>query len=290
MLTTQQALARMKTDIQLRGLSQGTLKVYTASAQAFLDFCDRPVEELHEVDVRRYLMNLINEKKLEPSTVNTHSAAIRFFFAVTLNRHMNYLQIPRMKQPKKLPVVLTRDEVGELISQASTLRHKALLLTAYGSGLRVSELVSLKTTDIESDSMRVLVRGAKGKKDHFTILSEKSLLTLRDYWLKYNPKNPDKYIFPGSGSSGHLRANAVSEAIEAALNRTGIQKKVTPHTLRHCFATHLLEDGCSLLQIKEMLGHASISSTVIYLHLANTTAGVKSPADSLPDRFVERPL
>ena len=290
MLTTQKALARLKTDIQLRGLSQGTLKVYTASAQAFLDFCDRPVEELNEEDVRRYLMNLIDEKKLEPSTVNTHSAAIRFFFAVTLNRTMNYLQIPRMKKPKKLPVVLTRDEVAELISQASTLKHKALLLTAYGSGLRVGELVSLKTTDIESESMRVFVRGAKGKKDHYTILSEKSLLTLRDYWLKYKPKNPDAYIFPGSGNSGHLSVKAVSAAIDVALGRTGIQKKVTPHTLRHCFATHLLEDGCSLLQIKEMLGHASISSTVIYLHLANTTAGVKSPADKLTEKFGGRQL
>jgi len=290
MLTMQQALTRMNADIQLRGLSQSTQRGYTASVRDFFKFICKPVEDLDEMDVRKYLGHLIVEKQLEPSTVNIHSSAIRFFFAVTLNRTMNYLQIPRMKEPKKLPVILTRDEVAELISQAATLKHKALLLTAYGSGLRVGKLVSLKTTDIDSKSMRVFVQGAKGKKDRYTILSEKSLLALRDYWRRYRPNSPDGYIFPGSKNVGHLDVSTVSSAIEVALTKTGIHKKPTPHTLRHCFATHLLEDGCSLLQIKEMLGHASISSTVIYLHLANTTAGVTSPADKLPEKFEDYPL
>ena len=290
MLTMQQALTRMKADIQLRGLSQGTLKSYTASVRDFFKFICKPVEGLDEMDVRKYLGHLIVERKLEPSTVNIHSAAIRFFFAVTMNRTMNYLQIPRMKEPKKLPVILTRDEVAELISQASNAKHRALLLTAYGSGLRISELISLKTKDIDSNSMRVFVRGAKGKKDRYTILSEKSLLALRDYWRKYRPKSPEGYIFPGSKNVGHICESTVNSAIEVALLRTGIKKKISEHTLRHCFATHLLEDGYSLLQIKEMLGHASISSTVIYLHLANSTAGVTSPADKLPEKFEDSSL
>jgi len=176
---------------------------------------------------------------------------------------MNYLQIPRVKVSKKLPEILTRDEVSELIAQASNAKHRALILTAYGSGLRVSELISLKTTDIDSKSMRVFVRGAKGKKDRYTILSEKSLFALRDYWRRYRPKSPENYIFPGLKNVGHLTDAAVAKAIDATVNKAGIRKNVTPHTLRHCFATHLLEDGCSLFQIKEMLGHSSISSTVI---------------------------
>ena len=290
MLTMQQALIKLNADIQLRGLLQCTLRGYTTSVREFFKYIRRPVGDLDETDVRKYLTHLIVEKKLEPSSVNIHSAAIRFFFAVTLNRTMNYLQIPRMKEPKKLPEVMSRDEVSDLIAQASNVKHKALLLTAYGSGLRVSELVSLKTTDIDSVSMRVFVRGGKGKKDRYTILSEKSLFALRDYWLKFHPKSPEGYIFPGSKNVGHLTANAAGRVFRDAKSRAIITKPVTIHTLRCCFATHLLEDGYSIFQIKEMLGHASISSTVVYLRLANTMSGVTSPADKLPEKSGDSPL
>jgi len=290
MLTAQQALQRMKADMQLRGLAENTFRSYLTHARMFLVCCNRPVEELTEVDVRKFLGHLIIEKKLTPGTVNIYSAAIRFFFAVTLNRTMNYLQIPRVKAPKKLPEILTKDEIFELIGNSSNLKHKALLLLAYGSGLRVGELTSLKVKDIDSESMRVFVRGGKGKKDRYTILSENALYALRDYWRKYRPKNSEGYLFPDIKNVDHLSVAAVTRAIETALAKTNIQKKISPHTLRHCFATHLLEDGYSLLQIKEMLGHASIQSTTIYLHLANTTAGITSPADKLPDVFEDHPL
>ena len=282
MITMKQALQRMKADIQLRGLSESTYDSYMSHIEIFLKHCSsRPIEELNEMDVRKFLGHLIVEKKLSPSTVNSYSAAIRFFFAVTLNRTMNYLQIPRIKVPKKLPDILTRDEVSELIGKCYNIKHKALLLVAYGSGLRVSEIASLKTKDIDSNSMRVFVRGGKGKKDRYTILSENTLLALREYWRKYRPKSPEGYLFPGIKNIGHLTAAAIEDAIDTALNRTNIGKKVTPHTLRHCFSTHLLEDGYSLFQIKEMLGHSSLSSTTVYLHLADTTSGITSPADKI---------
>jgi site-specific recombinase XerD len=282
MITNAQAIKRLKADIQLRGLSKSTFKTYTKQVELFLEQCGRPVEELSEIDVRKYIGRLIAEKKLEPKTVNLYSAALRFFFAVTLNRRMNYLQIPLMKVPKKLPVVLTRNEVAELISKSNNIKHKALLLTAYGSGLRVTELASLKTTDIDSEAMRILVCGGKGQKDRYTIMSEASLFALRDYWRKYRPKSPEGYIFPGSKNIGHITIDAVWKAVKSIHIRTNIKKEISPHTLRHCFATHLLEDGLSLLQIKELLGHYSIQSTTIYLHLANTTKGVISPADNMP--------
>lgn len=290
MMTNRQALQRLKADIQLRGLSGNTLDSYTTHVGIFLNHCKKPIEKLNEMDVRSFLGHLIVEKKLSPGTVNVYSASIRFFFAVTLNRTMNYLQIPRLKRPKKLPEILTRDEVAELISRTTNAKHKALLLMAYGSGLRVNELASLKTTDIDSASMRVLVHGGKGQKDRYTLLPESALFALRDYWRKYRPKSSDGYIFPGIKNVGHITTSAVARAIKEALAKTAIQKSVSPHTLRHCFATHLLEDGLSLLQIKALLGHASISSTTIYLHLANTTNGITSPADNMPQKFVDCPL
>lgn len=282
MITKQQALQRMKADLQLRGLSRHTFDSYLMHAKIFLDYCNRPVEELNEIDVRQFLGHLIVETKLTPGTVNSYSAAIRFFFAVTLNRTMNYLQIPRIKAPKALPEVLTRDEVAELIDNSSDVKHKAMLLLAYGSGLRIGEIASLKVKDIDSNSMRVFVRGGKGKKDRYTILSETALLILRDYWRKYRPKSPEGYLFPGTKNVGHITSSGIRFAFNCALRKTKITKDVSPHTLRHSFSTHLLEDGYSLFQIKEMLGHSSLSSTTVYLHLANTASGVISPADKIP--------
>lgn len=285
MITNEQALRRLQADIQLRGMAASTLKSYMTHLRLFLAQCGKPVEELDEMDVRVFLRRLIVEKKLAPSTVNGYSAAIRFFFAVTLNRNMNYLQIPRVKKPKKLPEILSRDEVSELIAHCGNLKHRALLLTAYGSGLRVSELASLKVTDIDSKAMRILVRGGKGQKDRYTILSQASLSTLRKYWLKYRPKSPEGYLFPGMKNVGHITVDAINRAVTLAANRAGIKKHISPHTLRHCFATHLLEDGLSLFQIKALLGHASLSSTTVYLHLADTTSDVVSPADRMPEKF-----
>jgi len=290
MLTMQHALQRMKADLQLRGLAKNTFESYMTHTRKFLEYCNRPVEELNEMDVRKFLGHLIVEKKLSPGTVNSYSAAIRFFFAVTLNRTMNYLQIPRYKNPKKLPVILTREEISLLVSCCDNAKHKAMLLMAYGSGLRANELASLKVKDIDSGSMRVFVHGGKGKKDRYTILSGNALLALRDYWLKYRPKSPEGYLFPGLRNIGHITDDAIGLAMDKALSKAGITKKATLHTLRHDFATHLLEDGYSIFQIKEMLGHASLSSTTVYLHLANTTSGVTSPADKLPEKFEDYPL
>jgi site-specific recombinase XerD len=285
MITNQQALQRMKADIQLRGLSKNTLDSYLTNARLFLEKRNKPIEELDEMDVRNYLGRLIVNKKHSPNTVNLYSAAIRFFFAVTLNRQMNYLQIPRVKHHKKLPEVLTRDETAELTAMSANLKHKSFIMLTYGSGLRVSEIASLKTTDVDSSSMRVFVRDGKGGKDRYTLLSESALTTLRDYWRKYRPKSEEGYIFPGSRDIGHISTAAIEQAFSATLKKTSISKSATPHTLRHGFATHLLEDGLSLLQIKALLGHSSISSTTIYLHLADTTSGITSPADKMPETF-----
>lgn len=279
MRTQQNVLQRMTEDIRLRGLSPNTLDSYLRAVRIFLEFCGRPVDQLNDQDIRRFLVFLIHEKKLSPATVNVYSAAIRFLFAVTLNRTLNYLQIPRQKVPKSLPQVLSRQEITILLEHCHNAKHKALFALIYGSGLRVSEAAAMKTKHIDSRTMQVFVQGGKGNKDRYTLLSHTTLRLLRDYWRAYRPTNSEDWLFLGTYAVTHITPDAISIAFRNALKRAQISKSVTIHSLRHSFATHLLEDGASLLQIKELLGHASIRSTTVYLHLANTTSGVQSPLD-----------
>lgn len=279
-MTEDQALQKMDNDIRLRGLAAGTLKNYTRDVKAFLAFCNRPIDELNELDVRRFLEHLIVVRKLAPRTVNQHGSAIRFFFAVGLNRYMNYLQIPMMKIPKDIPELMTRDEVSKLIGVCENAKHKALLLLAYGSGLRSSEIASLRIKDIDSVEMRILIKGGKSNRDHYTILPKTTLDALRKYWKVYRPNSPQGWLFPRAENvECHITRAGIAFAFNTALQKINIKKEVSAHSLRHAFATHMLEDGVDLMKVKEMLGHFRLSSTMVYLHLVNATKGIISPAD-----------
>jgi site-specific recombinase XerD len=278
----EQVLSRLREDILLRGLSKNTLESYTINARIFLEYCNRPVEQLGVEDIRNFLRYLLHEKKSSPGTVNSYSAAIRFLFAVTLNRTLNYLQIPRLKKRKALPEVLTREEVSSIIEHCPNLKHKAMLMVIYSSGLRVSEAAALKIQHIDSKTMRVFVQCGKGGKDRYTLLSDACLYALREYWKMYRPRHREGWLFLSTYDVTHITSTGIRHAFNEAVKRTSIVKDVSVHTLRHAFATHLLEDGATLLQVKELLGHANIQSTTIYLHLANITAGLKSPLDNSP--------
>ena len=281
MLEQRQVLNRLAEDIRLRGLSQNTLESYTTHARIFLEFSsDRPIEQLNAEDIRRFLLHLVHEKKLSPGTVNVYSAAIRFLFAVTLNRTLNYLQIPRQKKHKTLPEVFTRDEVNSILESCQNIKHKAMLSVVYSSGLRVSEAAALKVRHVDSNNMRLFVQNGKGGKDRYTLLSDACLHVLREYWKEYRPKHPDGWLFLGTYNVTHITSAAIGDAFNQAVRRAHITKPASIHTLRHSFATHLLEDGATLLQIKSLLGHASVQSTTIYLHLANMPSGIMSPLDS----------
>ena len=281
MLEQRQVLNRLAEDIRLRGLSQNTLESYTTHARIFLEFSsDRPIEQLNAEDIRRFLLHLVHEKKLSPGTVNVYSAAIRFLFAVTLNRTLNYLQIPRQKKHKTLPEVFTRDEVNSILESCQNIKHKAMLSVVYSSGLRVSEAAALKIQHVDSNNMRLFVQNGKGGKDRYTLLSDACLHVLREYWKEYRPKHPDGWLFLGTYNVTHITSAAIGDAFNQAVRRAHITKPASIHTLRHSFATHLLEDGATLLQIKSLLGHASVQSTTIYLHLANMPSGIMSPLDS----------
>ena len=280
MESKEQVVTRMREDILLRGLSQNTLDSYTIKVRVFLNFCNRPINQLDEHDIRKFLWYLIKEKRAKPGTVNTYSAAIRFLFAVTLNRTLNYLQIPRQKKKKTYPVVLSREEVLAIIDSCTNLKHKALLTLIYSSGLRVSEAAALKVQHIEGKNKRLFVACGKGGKDRYTLLSDVCLAVLREYYKAYRPQHPEGWLFTGTYNVTHITTAGISNAFNQAVIRANITKKVSIHSLRHAFATHVLEDGASLLQIKEWLGHSSIQSTTIYLHLANIASNVKSPLDT----------
>lgn len=282
MESQEQILLRMKKDILLRGLSIRTMESYTSNARAFLEYCNQPSEQLNEHDIRNYLWYLINEKKVSPGTVNAYNAAIRFLFAVTFNRTLNYLQIPRQKKRKTLPEILSREEVSLIIESCKNIKHKAMLAVIYSSGLRISEAAALKIAHIDSKNMRLFVESGKGSKDRYTLLSETCLHVLREYFSIYRPKHPEGWLFLGTNNVSHITYRGIELAFDKAVKRANITKHVSVHTLRHAFATHLLEDGATLLQIKELLGHSSIQSTTIYLHLANLTSEIKSPLDNSP--------
>ncbi len=233
---------------------------------------------MDEQDVRNYVLQLM-KGELSKRTINSYQAAIRFFFGVTLNRCMNYLQMPRMKTDKTLPEILSRDEIASLLKHCGNLKHKAMFALAYGSGLRVSEICALRVQDIDSKGMRVFVKSGKQNKDRYTLLSQYTLNILRDYWRHYRPKHPEGLLFPGWRNLSPTTTDAVEMALKKWLRVAGIDKDASVHSLRHAFATHLLEDGTDLFTIKELLGHSSISSTTVYLHLANASTRAVSPAD-----------
>ena len=270
-------LSRLDQDLALRSYSVHTRKVYCREARNFLTYSGKAAEDLTEEDVRLYVLHLMGSG-LSKNTINSYQASIRFFFGVTLNKAMNYLQMPRMKSDKSLPEIFSREEVSLVLAVCQNLKHKAMFALGYGSGLRVSEICALRVEDIDSKQMRVFVRCGKRNKDRYTILSQNTLEILRDYWRAYRPQHPDGLLFPGWRNLSPTTPEAVNDALIKWSAAAGIKKKVSMHCLRHSFAAHLLEDGTDLFTIKQLLGHSSISSTAIYLRMAKVS-GVVSPLD-----------
>ena len=277
---TNSYLEKLYQDMRLRSYAEHTQDVYGRAVRKFLNFSGKPAETLNEEDVRNYTLYLMSGN-LSKGSINIYQAAIRFFFGVTLNRTMNYLQMPRLKEDKDLPEILSREEIAQLLDHCENPKHRAIFALAYGSGLRVSEICALRVQDIDSRQMRVFVRNSKRNKDRYTILSQQCLEFLRDYWRSFRPRHPEGLLFPGWRNLTSITEKAVNDALKKWLGVAGISRSVSIHSLRHAFATHLLEDGADIFTIKELLGHSSISSTTVYLHLANVGANLVSPADRL---------
>ena len=276
----------MLDELERRNYSQTTRRAYLLGVEQFAKHFHRSPDKLKLTDIRDYQAYLFRARKLQPATVTVRLAALRFLFVAVLKRPWTTAETPYPKRPDKLPIVLSQDEVARLIDAALTPLHRAVLMTLYATGLRRAELTRLKVTDIDTERMVIHVLGGKGRKDRDVMLSPKLLAELRQYWRALKHK-PHTWLFPGGRWHGRIEQpmsdKVVWYACEQAAQRAGIEKSVHPHTLRHSFATHLLEAGVDLRTIQLLMGHSDLKATTVYLHLSHRhLQATASPLDSLP--------
>jgi site-specific recombinase XerD len=268
---------QMLADLQLKGITPRTQKIYLREVKKFAKHFGKSPEELGENEVRKYLLYLLNERKLSEGTLRFYLAALKFLYKTTLKREWVVDNIQTPKRKMKLPVVLALSEVKSLFSVTTNLKHKAMLMITYCSGLRISEAASLRITDIDSKRMMVRIRQGKGGRDRYSILSHTALECLRRYWRKYHPR---EWLFEGMDKNRHISTSSIREVFYNAKKRAGITKPASVHTLRHSFATHLVEAGTSLHHVQLLLGHRSPNTTTVYLHVSRLNiAQVTSPLD-----------
>lgn len=262
--------------LELKRYANSTIKTYVTFFEMFINFHkDKELNSIDEGDIRVFLQSLI-QKNSSNSYVNQAINAIKFYYEVVLGMPNRFYEIERPRKESKLPQVISKDEVLSIIENTNNIKHKCIVKLLYSSGLRRSELLNLKITDIDSKRMLVMVRGGKGKKDRQTLLSKSTLEDLRVYFKEWKPQ---EYLFEGRKASKY-GAESVLSIVKRAAAKAGIRQTVTPHMLRHSFATHLLESGVDLRQIQVLLGHGSSKTTEIYTHVAtNTFKDIKNPLD-----------
>jgi site-specific recombinase XerD len=271
---------RMVEDMQLRNLSPETQVSYLGHVARFARYFHRSPEQLGAEDVRRYQLHLINDRRLAPTSVVGAVAALRFLYQITLKQAWAVDAIIPPKRPQTLPIVLSPEEVGRFLAAIADLKHRAILTTCYAAGLRLSEVLHLKVTDIDSHRMVIHVADGKGHRDRYVMLSPTLLRTLRIWWRTTRPMT---WLFPGQHAGRPLDKATVQWACRLARFRSGLTKPVTPHSLRHAFAVHLLESGADLRTIQLLLGHRQLETTAGYLRLATTkVCATTSPLDLLP--------
>jgi integrase/recombinase XerD len=272
---------RMTNDMQVRNLSPHTQDSYLRQVSQFARYFGKSPDLLGPEDIRAYHIYLTNEKKLAPGSIHIAIAALRFFYKVTLKREWSFEEVlPLPKKPQKLPVILSPEEVLHFLGCVQLVKHCVILTTCYAAGLRISEAIRLKATAVDSKRMVIRVEQGKGQKDRYVMLSAKLLEILRSYWKATRPKD---WLFPGGHPGEPITRDAVEDACMKAHEVSGLTKPVTPHSLRHAFAVHLLESGTDVRTIQLLLGHRSLATTARYLRIATTkVCATSSPLDLLP--------
>jgi site-specific recombinase XerD len=270
----------MEAEMKLRNFRPGTQREYLRIVHKFAARFGEEPQKLGTEQVRRYLLELRDQRKLSPSTVKVHRAALRFFYLTTQQRPEVVSGVGTPRIPRKMPQVLSGSEVLRLLTAIRSLKYRALVMTTYAAGLRISEACHLGPRDIDSQRMLLHVRHGKGGHERCLMLSQRLLEALRAYWRVERPKG--RFLFPGSGPDRPLSPDAVRRVLKKALVQAGLEKPVTPHTLRHSFATHLLETGTDIRTIQVLLGHRSIRTTQIYAQVSRRlVARTTSPMDVL---------
>lgn len=270
---------RMRWDLEIRGRSPKTVQAYLGAVAGLVRYYMRPPDRLTPEDIKRYQHHLIHELGLSYSTLNVAVSAFRFFFGETLGVSWEVERLPYHKKPRRLPVILSRQEVLRVLETAEPPVWRTIFATIYGAGLRLSECLDLRAADIDSARMVLEVRAGKGAKDRYVPLPESLLHLLRTY---YRMTRPEPFLFPGVKPGRRLSPSTVQRRFKATVRRADIEKRATPHSLRHAFATHMLEDGVHVRALQRVLGHSSLSTTTIYLHCTEEYMdGVTSPLDRL---------
>ncbi len=279
---------RMTEDMLVRNLSPNTQLSSVRQASLFARYFSKSPETLGPEDIRTYQLYLTNEKKLAPGSVLIAVAALRFLYKVTLHKEWRFEEIiPAPKRPQKLPVVLSPEEVLRFLGCVQSIKHYTILSTCYAAGLRISEAIRLKPTDIDSQRMVVRVEQGKGQKDRYVMLSAKLLEIQRNWWRVEKPK---EWLFPGDIPGEHISKDAVQQACQKAHRLCRISKPITPHSLRHAFSVHLLESGTDVRTIQLLLGHRSLATTARYLRIATSkVCSTTSPFDLLPHPVAPEP-
>ena len=286
-MTKEEILQKLRFDMELRGKQPPTIESYISKVRKYQDHFDKPADQMSEAEISEYLHYLLTVKKNGKNTVNNYNSALRFVYRTTLDTPISYEKVPRLKQNRRIPVLFTRDEVRRILGSTKTLIQKSMLMLAYGSGLRLSEITNLKAADIESDKMRILVRHGKGDRDRYAMLPQTTLYTLREYWKRYLPKD---WLFEAPQKGGRYLNATLADAFKSALKKSGVTTPGSIHRLRACFATHFYEDHHDILALQKLLGHARLDSTAWYTQLADAEIlGLKSPIDSLTEKCGRKP-
>jgi integrase/recombinase XerD len=281
-----EALKILSQFLRLKGYSFKTRKVYLGQLRRMLEHFKKPAEEISESEIKTYLFDLLENKKASHSYVNQTISAIKFLYNDVLKGPKFNFKLPRPKRQHKLPKVLSFDEVMKILSSLKNLKHIAILYLVYSAGLRVSEVVSLKIADIDPSRMQIHVVQGKGDKDRYTILSLMAYEKLKQYLEIYKP---DYWLFPGAKNKGHLSVRSAESIFERAHTSARINKDVSIHCLRHCFATHLYEAGVDIRLIQQYLGHESSKTTEVYTHISeDIMRKVQSPLDMMMEKMKKR--
>ncbi|MGC9366867.1 MAG: site-specific tyrosine recombinase/integron integrase [bacterium] len=263
----------------IENYSVQTVKCYVSALNLFLKYIyENNIEKITENEIQEFLYFCKDKKKYSFSSMKQIISTIRYLYLKVLYKPVPKSLYITLKKPKKLPVILSKKEITKILKVTSNLKHKTIILLIYSAGLRLSELINLKIEDIDSEAMKIHIKQSKGKKDRYVMLSDKLLHLLRQYYKKYKPK---EYIFEGQKDRKYS-PKSVQTIFKSSLSKAGIKKKATVHTLRHSFATHLLDDGTDIRYIQELLGHKRLETTQIYTQVSSYSINkIKSPADKL---------
>lgn len=271
-----QLRTKMTMDLDLKGFSSSTKKIYLRNVQGFADYFAKSPAVMGEAEIKEYLHHLFN-RKVSSSYLKGVYSSLKFLYQTTLHRNWSSFVIPTTKTEKRLPEVLADLEIKSLLNVTKNLKHQTILMTTYAAGLRVSEVAKLRVSDIDSKRMQIRVNQGKGKKDRYTILSGINLALLKKYWNKYRPAT---WLFPGVNEIEPISIRTIQKVFQTSKEKAGIKKNVSIHSLRHSFATHLLEMGTDINHIQKLMGHSSVKTTAVYIHLKQEDLlKIKSPLD-----------